>query len=110
MSRHIPLSGSLPNADIRTGMDLFTDATFPNARCDQRNGVDPEMWFLIPGPNYQAELTDAMELCTHCDERHKCLMYAIDNNIHEGIWGGLLPNQRRIVKKDMNEGWRLELR
>lgn len=110
MSRHRPYSGSLPNGNITNHTGIFQDATFPEALCDQRLGVNPELWFQLPGPQHREDTTEAMSICALCPEREKCLTYALDNDITEGIWGGLLPSQRRRIKKDISNGWRLELR
>jgi WhiB family redox-sensing transcriptional regulator len=37
--------------------------------------------------------------CTSCVVRQECLDYAITNNIVDGVWGGLTPQERRRIDK-----------
>lgn len=34
-------------------------------------------------------------ICEQCPVQRQCLMYAVKNNIHDGMWGGLSPNERK---------------
>lgn len=55
--------------------------------------VDPEIWF----PEQGSSGTDAKIICASCPVRLECLTDAIDNDMTEGIWGGLNPAQRHEV-------------
>ena len=35
-----------------------------------------------------------------CPIRHQCLIFALVNNEHYGVWGGLLPEQRHWLRKN----------
>lgn len=58
--------------------------------------ADPEAFF----PAHGESSTTARRVCAGCPLQLPCLRYAIDNNIREGIWGGLTGIQRtRLTKK-----------
>lgn len=69
-----------------------------NAPC--RN-IDPDLWFLdnvdtgIIQPDMVPGLTIALETCNGCPLRMPCLEMGMDDdNIHWGIWGGVLMGER----------------
>jgi len=62
---------------------------------------DPDAWFL----DYNIEdkdiprLARALTLCGNCPVKDKCLQVGLsDAEINIGIWGGLLPGERIIVR------------
>lgn len=55
--------------------------------------VDPELFF--PGKGESDTAADARKICNRCDIRAKCLAYALEERITDGIFGGLSPRQRR---------------
>jgi WhiB family redox-sensing transcriptional regulator len=65
------------------------------------DAVDPD-WFHDPDKNVQAW---AVEICSECPLRTACLKEALDRNYTEGVWGGLTPEDRRIIKQfgDINQ-------
>lgn len=83
------------------------------AQCRPGNGHDPETWF--PPPRASAEATNhqrriaqlrraeqinrAVAVCLQCAVRRQCLDYAIANGEDDGIWGGLVEEQRRRIKR-----------
>ncbi|MGK4906468.1 WhiB family transcriptional regulator [Streptomyces albus] len=61
------------------------------------HGMDPEdadATFFPPPGDHQA-IAEAKSLCEHCPVSRECFTYALDNEIREGIWGGLTPVERR---------------
>jgi len=36
----------------------------------------------------------AKAICSTCEVTHQCLQYALKNEIHHGVWGGLNPYER----------------
>lgn len=40
----------------------------------------------------------AQTMCIDCRVRQECLMFAIDEEISDGVWGGLTPEQRRRAR------------
>jgi Transcription factor WhiB len=76
---------SLPNAP-----------TFPDAQC--ADFPFPDLFF----PESQEQTKDVRPMikktCSLCVHQSDCLAFAIDNNIREGIWGGLTPDERQQVK------------
>lgn len=51
---------------------------------------DPELWWPIRGDS-----PDAVAGCEVCPARVECLAYAVAVDERDGIWGGLLPSERR---------------
>lgn len=39
------------------------------------------------------------QLCADCPVKDQCLAYALDNDEQYGIWGGLTPSQRNMVRR-----------
>jgi WhiB family redox-sensing transcriptional regulator len=76
---------SLPNAP-----------TFPDAQC--ADFPFPDLFF----PESQEQTKDVRPMikktCNLCVHQSDCLAFAIDNNIREGIWGGLTPDERQQLK------------
>lgn len=56
--------------------------------------TDPEAFF----PEKGGSTRDAKALCAECPVRVQCLAFALANDEHYGIWGGLAPKARRALK------------
>lgn len=61
---------------------------------------DPELWFPVghSGPALEQE-EYAKAICSGCPSRVPCLRYAVDNDITDGVWGGLGELERRWAKR-----------
>jgi WhiB family redox-sensing transcriptional regulator len=60
----------------------------------------PELYF--PEPPYGQmtwDIRTAKEICEQCPLRTECLEFAIKADITDGIWGGLLPEERKKLTK-----------
>ncbi len=57
--------------------------------------IDTDMFFPEQGESTQL----ARRVCSLCDVRADCLDYALNNNEHFGIWGGLSARERRNLRK-----------
>lgn len=60
---------------------------------------DPEIFFPSIGSELVKKLDQAQQICSVCPVQPECLEYAIENNLDEGIWGGLSGNQRIIIRR-----------
>lgn len=60
---------------------------------------DPDMWFRGAEQGRPADRDDAIGICSLCPVREECLEYALTENLDDGIYGGLLPEQRRTIKR-----------
>jgi WhiB family redox-sensing transcriptional regulator len=70
--------------DFRDGLcatEPLPDLFFPDTAREERD------WAHL----YQA-------ICESCHRRVECLDYALENNIEHGVWGGLTPAQREVIK------------
>jgi WhiB family redox-sensing transcriptional regulator len=73
-------------------------------------GLDPEAWFPTSEKQMSRANWTAMSVCRRCPVRLLCLKVALTEQLDEGIFGGMLPSQRRQmnrktkVKKEP-EGW-----
>ena len=61
----------------------------------------PDLWF--PEHAHTFENRQARMICERCPVREQCLEYALVNGENEGIWGGLLPRERRLLKRKMRK-------
>lgn len=58
---------------------------------------DPEAWWP-DRKNLDAPATRmAVHGCWRCPAREACLEYAVAANEREGVWGGLLPDERMAL-------------
>jgi WhiB family redox-sensing transcriptional regulator len=67
-------------------------------------GHDPELWFPIgtDGVDTRRRLThtaavDALAICRKCPVREQCLDWALSQGCDFGIFGGTLPQERRVM-------------
>lgn len=67
----------------------------PQALCAQS---DPESWFMEDS-SMTKENRQAVEICNRCPEQVPCLEFALRHIGDHGIWGGLTPMQRRVVRR-----------
>lgn len=58
-------------------------------------GDDPELFF----PRYAADRAPAVAICQECPHRVPCLSWALEQDIQEGIWGGLTERERRKLRR-----------
>ena len=58
--------------------------------------TDPELFFQEKEGWASAEMAKA--ICGTCPVRDICLQYALDNDINEGIWGGLTARDRAALR------------
>ena len=62
-------------------------------------GVSIDVFF----PKAGSRPTEALLICGRCVVRVACAEYALENNQHWGVWGGLTERQRFAVKKARRE-------
>lgn len=48
---------------------------------------------------FEADTTDAKDLCWRCPVRQSCLNFALDNNCDAGVWGGLDADERKALRR-----------
>lgn len=71
-----------------------------NAEC---RSSDPELFFPIgTGAASQYQEDAAKAVCNRCPARAKCLEWALDKNVTDGVWGGLTTVERAALKRTMN--------
>lgn len=57
--------------------------------------TDPELFLIKKG----GTAVPAKRICRMCPVVAECLQYALDNDIREGIYGGLSPTERRALRR-----------
>ena len=61
-------------------------------------GTDPESFFpqgnSLPDPA-------VIRVCGGCEVRAECLQHAMDHPWLDGVWGGLGPGQRQLIRKGL---------
>ena len=58
----------------------------------------PDLWFAETGSRTLA--AQAKATCAGCPVAGPCLDYALANDIHHGIWGGMTERDRQYVRRD----------
>jgi len=62
------------------------------ARC---RDMAPRIFFPSDGPGVEV----ARRYCAECLVKTDCLEYALENQIHHGVWGGTSERERRRITK-----------
>lgn len=63
-------------------------------------GLDPDLFH----PNKGDDTTEIKRICWHCPVRRDCLNYAVRAVETLGIWGGVAPRRRRILRQILADG------
>lgn len=58
-------------------------------------GINDDTFF--PQSNSLEDAAGALEICRRCPVVQECGEYALNLNIREGIWGGMITYQRTII-------------
>ena len=61
-------------------------------------GSDPDAWFPELHQANAREVKVAKNLCGQCPVQKECLIYAMGNPELQGIWGGLTPRERSVLR------------
>jgi len=82
-------------------MELLSEWKLIDNRQDWKDdaactGMDYDTFF--PAVGYNQHDLHARTICNKCPVKQECLMFAVNNRIHYGIWGGLTPIQRRRIQ------------
>lgn len=54
---------------------------------------------FYPTESSLAAAASALAVCDRCEVRAACLQYALDLDIRDGIWGGMIPQQRAYFRR-----------
>jgi len=58
---------------------------------------EPDLWFSAPTET--ADRWEALSICRTCTVQTECLDYALTEQMPFGIWGGMTPDQIRIIQR-----------
>lgn len=62
--------------------------------------VDPELFFPAGySSGYLAIVEEAKRVCASCEVSGPCLEFALSTHQHDGVWGGLTPDDRRSLQR-----------
>lgn len=70
---------------------------FQHAICKDE---DPEVFFPAPSESSRR----AREVCERCPVMQECGDWAIVEGIRDGVWGGLSPQERAVIRRQINPG------
>lgn len=70
------------------------------ARCNDGAGTMSELFFSTEPP----DIAKAKRICAECDLIEPCLKSALDDRVPEGIWGGQLFFDGKIVARPKYKG------
>jgi WhiB family transcriptional regulator, redox-sensing transcriptional regulator len=61
--------------------------------------ADPELFFPIgtTGPALR-QIREATRICRTCPAQTRCLAWALDHGVTDGVWGGTTEDQRRAIR------------
>lgn len=66
-------------------------------------GLETAMFFPEKGGNNWTPYVRARDLCGRCPVADDCLLYALRNREHHGLWGGIPERQRRPLERMTEE-------
>ena len=68
-----------------------------NAAC---RDADPELFFPpgTAGPALR-QIGEAKRICRACPAETKCLAWALDQEVTDGVWGGTTLDERRALRR-----------
>ncbi|MGH8907512.1 MAG: WhiB family transcriptional regulator [Egibacteraceae bacterium] len=70
--------------------------------------VDPEQFFPIGASVRALEQTDeAKQVCAVCPVRAQCLAWALATGQHDGVWGGMSEDERRVMRRAVQRACRM---
>ena len=52
--------------------------------------------------NHVSGIKKAIAFCQDCPVKTPCALYAIENNINHGVWGGLSIRARAVIRKNQS--------
>lgn len=64
-------------------------------------GSDTEAFYHDAWEKREDELQYLKRMCRNCPVIDSCLEYALETNEVYGIWGGMTPNERRLLRRNM---------
>jgi len=98
MAVFIPLS-QLTASSAHLAEALVRPLTDAEERDWKRRGLcaqtDPDSFF----PEKGGSTREAKRICSGCEVRAECLVFAMDNDERFGIWGGLSERERRRLRR-----------
>jgi WhiB family redox-sensing transcriptional regulator len=63
--------------------------------------ADPDLFFPIgPAGSALRQVDEAKRICRTCPAQARCLAWALDHGVTDGIWGGTTEDERHAI-------WRL---
>jgi WhiB family redox-sensing transcriptional regulator len=63
-------------------------------------GEDPELFYPIGGTGPALlQIEDAKDVCRRCESIDRCLQFALEQGIDQGIYGGMSEDERRALKR-----------
>lgn len=52
----------------------------------------------LQGKNQLKVYKESIKICKQCPVRPECLAYSLNAHTNDGVWGGLIPSQRKGLK------------
>ena len=62
--------------------------------------ADPDLFFPV-GPTGPAlrQIDEAKRICRSCPAQTRCLAWALDHGVTDGVWGGTTEDERRAIRR-----------
>lgn len=86
--------------DWRSLMEAIDDLPFADVPCQN----DPDLFFMEDAQNPIVSNRRAKQACASCPVKVLCAEYAIKHHEEFGIWGGLTPSERKLLRAERNRG------
>jgi WhiB family redox-sensing transcriptional regulator len=102
---HLPPNSSKWREQPGPKRNLVLGPRFPESTPPACADKDPELWFSFEDSGLdlktrREQVSEAIDICNACPVRAACLRWALDMNERHGIWGGVMPEERRNIKRN----------
>src|SRR5690349_10391910 len=62
--------------------------------------ADPDLFFPVgPTGPVLRQVDEAKRICRSCPAQTRCLAWALDHGVTDGVWGGATEDERRAVRR-----------
>ena len=59
----------------------------------------PDLFFLIGTTGVAlGQIEEAKQICRTCPAQVQCLAWVLENGVADGVWGGTIPDERRVIR------------
>lgn len=67
-------------------------------------GADPDLFFPVgTADSARLRVREAKQVCRACPVRARCLSWAVNAGVTDGVWGGTTEDERRVIRSALRK-------